>query len=190
MVITIYPRDFTTGTFKFRSTPSGSLPTDDDLLKVIIRGIPRSGMPSFAELSQEKRNAVIQFIKTFSPRWKEDKPGKSITVKKPDFVGSPDSVKKGEKLYDELKCWECHGKKGKGDGPKSNNLKDDWKNKILPFDFTSGATKMGAAPEDIYTAYIAGLDGSGMPSYEDSVPKEEERWHLVSYTLKLMGLTK
>jgi hypothetical protein len=35
--------------------------------------------------------------------------------------------------------------------------------------------------------FTTGLDGSGMPSYEDSLT-EEERWNMVSFTLKLMGL--
>ena len=45
VVIAIYPRDFTAGLFKFRSTPSGSLPTDADLLRTVTEGISRSGMP-------------------------------------------------------------------------------------------------------------------------------------------------
>ena len=45
IVVTTYPRDFTAGVFKFRSTPSGTLPTDDDLMRIITEGISRSGMP-------------------------------------------------------------------------------------------------------------------------------------------------
>src|SRR5947209_830719 len=33
------PRDFTSATFKCRSTPSGSLPTDDDLRRTIRTGV-------------------------------------------------------------------------------------------------------------------------------------------------------
>src|SRR5438874_204311 len=33
------PRDFTIGAFKFRSTPSGSLPTDGDLFRTVTRGV-------------------------------------------------------------------------------------------------------------------------------------------------------
>jgi cytochrome c oxidase cbb3-type subunit 2 len=189
MVWKIYPRDFTVGVFKFRTTPTGCLPTDEDLLRVVTNGIPRAYMPSAADLSVKERKAVIEYIKTFSPRWKEEEPCKPITVKKPKWVGSPKSVARGEKLWKEMKCWECHGMEGKGDGPKSDQLKDDWGDPILPFDFTTGATKMGFAPENVYTAYTTGLDGTGMPSYEDSMT-EEDRWHLVSYTLKLMGRLK
>src|SRR3954447_13184720 len=33
------PRDFGLGVFKYRSTPSGSLPTDDDLMRTVRTGI-------------------------------------------------------------------------------------------------------------------------------------------------------
>lgn len=188
-VQTIYPRDFTTGVFRFRTTGTGCLPTNDDILGVVTTGIPRAYMPSHEDVSMDERKAVVEYIKTFSKRWKEEEACKPFPVKKPAFVASAESIEKGKKLYKDMKCWECHGDQGKGDGTKSDQLKDDWGDKILPFDFTSGATKMGFAPENVYTAYTAGLDGSGMPSYEDSM-KEDERWHLVSYTLTLMGRTK
>jgi cytochrome c oxidase cbb3-type subunit 2 len=187
----VYPRDFTVGVFKFRTTPTGCLPTDKDLLRTVTNGIPRSGMPSHKDLSSEERNAVVEYIKTFSKRWVEEEPCETTyDPKKPDWVGSPSSVKRGEKIYVEMKCWECHGYEGKGDGPKADKLKDDWGDKILPFDFTTGTLKRGSTPENIYMTYITGLDGTGMPSYEDSIQNEEDRWHLVSYTLKLMGRTK
>jgi mono/diheme cytochrome c family protein len=95
----------------------------------------------------------------------------------------------GEKVYKDMKCWECHGNEGKGDGTKANDLKDDWGDKILPFNFTTGTLKRGSSPENVYLTFTTGLDGTGMPSYEDSL-NEEDRWHLVSYTLKLMGKVK
>ena len=185
-VQTIYPRDFTTGVFRFRTTSTGCLPTDDDLMRVITGGIPRAYMPSQEDVPLNEKKAVIQYIKTFSKRWKEDEPCKPFPVKNPGWLGVADSREKGKKLYKEMKCWECHGETGKGDGPKADLQKDDWGDKILAFDFTTGALKLGFAPQNVYTAYTAGLDGSGMPSYEDSM-KEEDRWHLVSYTLELMG---
>jgi cytochrome c oxidase cbb3-type subunit 2 len=189
-LINVEPRDFTIGVFRFRSTGTGCLPTDEDLILLVDKGIPRSFMPSHKDdLKLEDKKALVEHLKTFSTRWKEEEPCKSIPVKKPKWVGSSKSVEKGKKVYKEMKCWECHGDDGKGKGPKSDQLKDDWGKPIVPFDFTTGATKMGAAPENVYTAYTTGLDGTGMPSYEDSL-KEDERWHLVSYTLKLMGRVK
>ncbi len=185
----VYPRDFTVGVFKFRSTPTGCLPAEEDLLRIIANGIPRSGMPSHEDISPSDRKAVISYIKTFSPRWVEEDSCDTITAKKPQWVGSEESVMKGEKVFKDMKCFECHGYQGEGDGPKAGELKDDWGDKILPFNFTSGTLKRGSSPENVYITFTTGLDGTGMPSYEDSL-KEEDRWHLVSYTLKLMGQGK
>ncbi len=188
-VIETAARDFTVGVFRFRSTPTGCLPTDDDVVRIFSNGIPKSFMPSFNDLSQEDKKAVLEYVKTFSERWEEEEPCDAMPVVKPSWVGSPDSVNRGKEVYKKVKCWECHGNTGKGDGVKSDELKDDWGKKIVPFDFTSGTLKRGAAAEDVYITFSTGLDGSGMPSYEDSLG-EDNRWHLVSYTLKLMGKAK
>ena len=57
------PRNFTLGVFKFRLTPSGSLPDDGDLLRTITRGVRGTAMPSWHELPQKDSLAVIQYIK-------------------------------------------------------------------------------------------------------------------------------
>ena len=184
-ILNMHPRDFTVGVFRFRTTPTGCLPTDEDLLNIIEKGILKSSMPSFKDISKEEKNAVKDYIKTFSTRWKEEEPCKPIAMKKPKWIGKEDSTTKGKRIYKDMKCWECHGEDGKGKGTKADKLKDDWGRPIFPFNFTSGALKRGAKPEDVYITFTAGLDGTGMPSYEDSL-NEEDRWHLVSYTLKLM----
>jgi len=187
LVWSVYPRDFTVGVYKFRSTSTGCLPDDTDLMRMITEGIPRAGMPSHEDVSFKDREDVIEYIKTFSPRWEEEDSCEMLVVVMPGWVGDASSVTKGKKVYKDMKCGECHGDTGRGDGPKSDKLKDDWGDKILPFDFTSGALKRGSSPENVYITFTTGLDGTGMPSYADSL-QEENRWHLVSYTLKLMGM--
>jgi mono/diheme cytochrome c family protein len=189
LVWSVYPRDFTVGVYKFRSTSTGCLPDDTDLMRMITEGIPRAGMPSHEDVSFKDREDVIEYIKTFSPRWEEEDSCEMLVVVMPHWVGDASSVAKGEKVYKDMKCGECHGDTGRGDGPKADKLKDDWGDKILPFDFTSGALKRGSSPENVYITFTTGLDGTGMPSYADSL-QEEDRWHLVSYTLKLMGMAK
>lgn len=189
-VLEVLSRDLTIGVFRFRTTPTGCLPDDKDLLDIISKGVPRSFMPSHnEELSHKEKEAVKEYIKTFSERWEEEDPCDPITVEKPEWVGSTKSVAKGKKIYKEMKCWECHGYEGKGDGPKSNDIIDDWGNPIPPFNFTTGDLKRGSSAENVYITFTTGLDGTGMPSYEDSL-KEDDRWHLVSYTLKLMEQVK
>jgi len=40
-LLVVKPRDFTTGIFKFKSTPQGTLPTDEDLIRTITKGLSR-----------------------------------------------------------------------------------------------------------------------------------------------------
>ncbi len=87
-----------------------------------------------------------------------------------------------------MKCGECHGETGKGDGEKADTLKDDLGQPAPPNAFTRGVYKGGGDPSDIYLRFTTGMDGSPMPSYEDSLTNEE-RWALVFYTLSLAGPT-
>jgi cytochrome c oxidase cbb3-type subunit 2 len=59
------PRDFTTGKFKLRTTPSGALPTDDDLKRVVRLGMPYTSMPPWPLLSDAEVDAVVQYLKSF-----------------------------------------------------------------------------------------------------------------------------
>ena len=142
-------------------------------------------MPAHKEIPMIEREAIREYIKTFSYRWDEEDACESITVNMPEWVGSAQSIDKGRIIFKDMKCGECHGYEGKGDGPKSNDLKDDWGRQILPFNFATGDLKRGSSPENVYMTFTSGLDGTGMPSYEDSL-NEDDRWHLVSFTLKLM----
>ena len=91
---------------------------------------------------------------------------------------------RGKEVWEQAKCWECHGKTGKGDGEKAAGLKDDLGFTIVPADLTSGQFKSGPAVEDIFRTMTTGLSGTPMPSYRDSFP-EEDRWALAYYVLAL-----
>lgn len=56
------PRDFQRGNFKFRSTPSGELPTPEDLLHVVTCGLAGSSMPPFPLLSEGARRDVVDYV--------------------------------------------------------------------------------------------------------------------------------
>ena len=64
------PRDFRSGSFAHKSTPGDELPTDADLLRVLKKGVPDRGMPPWGAMRDEDLNALVSFIKTFSPRWR------------------------------------------------------------------------------------------------------------------------
>src|SRR6476646_1940631 len=69
------PRDFTEAMFKCRSTPTGTLPTDEDLFHSVSRGFVTTNMPPWAPLPAQARADVVAYIKAFSPRWQSEQPG-------------------------------------------------------------------------------------------------------------------
>src|ERR1700690_2186370 len=53
------PRDFQLGIFKCRSTPTGTLPTDQDLYDTIARGLDRSNMPQWSTFTKQQRADLV-----------------------------------------------------------------------------------------------------------------------------------
>jgi cytochrome c oxidase cbb3-type subunit 2 len=190
----VRPRDFTLAVFKFRTTPTGSLPTDGDLLRTITRGVRGTAMPTWHELPEKDRLAVIQYIKYTLAADRSDIQNPYFyfveePVQKPIFIGTPPAasteiVTHGKEVWEKAKCWECHGHKGQGDGEKAPGLKDDSGFPISPADLTAGQFKSGAAVEDIFRTISTGLSGTPMPSYESSL-NEDERWALSYFILTL-----
>ena len=176
------PRDFTAAVFKFRSTPSGSLPTDGDLYRTITRGVRWTAMPTWHELPDKDRLAVVAFIKTFSKRWKEETAEPPIVMTPP--APRAELVTQGRALYERAKCWECHGESGRGDGPSAGQLKDDLDRAIRPTDLTRGQLKGGSSVADVFRTMTNGLDGTPMPSFADTM-SDAERWAISYYVLSL-----
>src|SRR3954466_10998737 len=69
------PRDFTTGKYKIRSTESGTMPTDDDLMTSVRRGLYGTAMPGWDRILPDGDIAdVVQYVKSLSPRFAADPP--------------------------------------------------------------------------------------------------------------------
>ncbi len=177
------PRNFTLATFKCRSTPTGTLPTDEDLYNSIGRGFTNSNMPIWNTLSKQQRADLVAFIKTFSPRWDKEKAGDAIKVPAEPPV-TIQSISHGKYLFTKLECWKCHGTQGKGDGPSAATLTDSQDNPIRPYNFSAGADdsrfKCGAANQDIYRIFMTGVDGTPMPSFADVI-QPNDAWDLVHF---------
>ena len=178
------PREFRQGTFKWRSTPSGSLPTDADLEKVLVNGLFGTSMSSFAaSLNHDRRLDVIAYIKTFSPRFATEKPAAPIIIPA-EPVYTAESAARGAIVYRKMNCAQCHGDEAQGDGESATGLTDDWNNPIVPYDLTEGHIKSGSYGADIYQVFIAGLNGTPMPSFADSI-SPAEAWDLVHFIQSL-----
>jgi len=181
------PRNFIAATFRCRSTPTGTLPTDQDLESTIERGIVNSNMPSWRPTSVQDRRDLVAYIKTFSPRWKTEKPGTPIEIPAEPEV-TAERIKSGQALFQKLECWKCHGAEGRGNGPSAETLTDDQNRPIKAFNFHDGTRfKCGSTDRDLYKIFMTGLDGTPMPSFADNV-KPDEAWDLVFYLRTLQPM--
>src|SRR3990172_7049609 len=167
----VRPRDFRRGLFKFRSTPSGSLPMAGDLVRTITEGIRWTGMVGRPDLSEADRRAVVRYIETFSPRFTGERPSSSVAVP-PAPPESPDLVAQGGRLYRDAECGKCHGDRGRGDGASAPGMKDDWGWPTRPTDLTWRPLKRGPTPEGSYLTIATGLSGTPMPPYGGSAGGE------------------
>ena len=177
------PRDFTIATFKCRSTPTGTLPTDEDLYNSIKRGFTNSNMPIWNTFSKQQRADLVAYIKIFSPRWEKEKAGEPIKIPAEPPV-TLESISHGQALFAKLECWKCHGTHGEGDGPSASTLTDSKDNPIRPYNFAAGKDdsrfKCGSTNQDIYKIFMTGVDGTPMPSFADVI-QPNDAWDLVHF---------
>jgi mono/diheme cytochrome c family protein len=174
------PRDFQLGIFKCRSTPTGTLPTDQDLFDTLARGLDRSNMPQWSTFTKQERADLVAWVKHFSPRWVNEKPGTPIQIP-PEPEVTAERIKAGREVFARVQCWKCHGVLGQANGPSASTLVDDLGRPIAAFNFTEGARpKCGATDQDLFRIFMTGLDGTPMPSFADNI-KPDEAWDLVFY---------
>lgn len=181
------PRAFTEGEYKFRSTPSGQLPTDDDLFDTISNGIP-GYMPSFSGLSQSDRRDIVAYLKTFSPDFQEME-RTPIDLPPGPLPATIESISRGHELYELLDCAKCHGPQAlEPDGLyEQGELRDRRGLDLLPRDLNKPSSfKNGHRPQDIAQSILTGLDGTPMASFQEALSSQpEDVWHLVNYLLSL-----
>jgi mono/diheme cytochrome c family protein len=160
------PRDFTTGRYKFRSTPTGTLPMLADVVATTSRGLRGTSMPGFAGLlTPEEIDSVARYALAFAP------PGARTAAPLPLATRARGD---GPALFERGGCGECHGADGRG---------SSWR--------TAGAAPRGARPatrldepwtfrggsdEDaIARRILTGLDGTAMPAYAGALGAPEAR---------------
>lgn len=179
------PRDFTTGKYKLRTTPSGALPTDDDIRKVIRQGMPATSMPGWPQLSEAEVAGLVAYLKSFHAGFADPSavPRPIELPKAPAFAKA--AADKGREIYASLGCARCHGDSGRGEGPSAPTLRDDKGDPIRAADLTERWTfRGGPTREDIFRTFSTGLNGTPMPSFFDSL-QPEDRWALTDYVYSL-----
>jgi DMSO reductase family type II enzyme heme b subunit len=174
------PRNFTRNEYKIRSTGLGTLPTDEDLFRIISSGIEGTAMPFWNTLSSGERWQVIYYVKTFYEGFKESEAHEVISIKA-ETSSDSESVKRGKKLFKEAKCFLCHGEDGRADGQITTTLKGKWDFPYKARNLTKGwLFKGGNTTKDIYRTVSAGINETPMGSYADFLT-DEDRWHLTHY---------
>lgn len=178
------PHDFTTGSYRFRSTESGSIPSDDDLMKTIENGLPGTSMPSMRSiLSEAEIRSLVSYVKLFSPRFVAEEP--KVVKTGPAIPSSASSIAAGKKVYEKLQCANCHGTDGSGadatvkDLVDENNLPIISSNLQEPWTFHGGSTA-----KDVYLRIRTGIDGTPMASFKGEA-SDAELWHLSNYVVSL-----
>lgn len=177
------PRDLALGAYKFRSTASGTPPTDEDLFQTISQGLPGSNMPDWQHLDEGLRWQLVAYLKSLSPIFEKAKPAPVQVADDPGPARADHA--KGKVLYKTLGCAACHGSAGRANGPSAGGLVDDWDMPIRPVNLTQGwSYRGGHDPRSVMLRVLTGIDGAGMPSYADAV-SPEEAWHLAYYVTSL-----
>jgi mono/diheme cytochrome c family protein len=182
--LTPRPRNFTTGKYKIRSTETGSVPADDDLLQTVRRGLYGTTMPGWDRiLSDEDIRTVVDYIKTLSPQFAATPP--RLVAVGTGIPSSPESILRGGTAYDRLQCAKCHGSDGRGTGAVATSFEDDWKQPLRAADLTEPWTfHGGATARDVYLRFRTGMTGTPMPSFADAA-SDNEMWDLANYVVSL-----
>jgi mono/diheme cytochrome c family protein len=183
------PRSFREGMFKFRTTPHGMLPTDDDLRRTITRGLSGTAMGMFSHLSAEEVDAVITYVKSFSRRWRKAE-NHALAVPlppPPEWFKKPVDLKthaqSGQKLF-AINCAACHGEKADGKGPAAIALKDIWGVPAAPSDLRQPHLRCGDTPADLFRILATGLNGTPMASFDQTLT-EAQRWDIIAHLMSI-----
>jgi mono/diheme cytochrome c family protein/thiol-disulfide isomerase/thioredoxin len=71
------------------------------------------------------------------------------------------------RLAFQVHCTRCHGAEGHGDGPDAERLQPP------PRDFASEHWRFGPTPESVRRVIVAGIPGTAMPGWGDSLSRRE-----------------
>lgn len=211
------PRNFKQGFYKFGSVTTGELPTDDDLKHTIRYGLKGTPMLPW-DISDERLDAVVQYIKTFSPAWRTGKAGTPQTLTADPFGPGKEAeaIALGKKVYNGVgQCFTCHpsysnlaevnqdSKELTGnaidslrDDPHLSLLQDSsYGHKFMPPDFTKSPIKTGGDIASLYKVLGTGIGGTTMPAWKgalsatgDDKEAETRLWAVAYYVNSLHKL--
>ena len=207
------PRDFTLGLYKFGDVVAGELPHDKSIFKLLDHGLNGTAMLPW-DLGQGQKNAVWQYIKTFAPKtWENtnNKLGKTIEITKDPYglAYTQLAITKGREVYHvTATCQSCHRgyltpkeyremtKRLTGDAEEVDEefytlkpQESEYNYYTVPPDFTFHPIRSvrGTNIEEIYLRVSAGVGGTAMVSWKDTIT-DKEIWAVSYYIQSLMKM--
>jgi hypothetical protein len=162
------------------------------------------------DVPDAERDDLIQYVKAFAPRWRNEQPGEAIAATPDPWSGSDaDGIERGRRVYHGLaQCaTACHPayatrqeiydftkeltkmelREMRGDLYFAVAKDSDYGVKILPPDFTFNDLRGGDTLDDIYRAVAAGIGGTAMPTWKNVLP-EPDLWAMAHYVKSLVAL--
>lgn len=197
------PRNFKLGKFKLTTTQN-QIPSDEDLMRTLSRGMPGSAMPPWGHLPIADLRALVAYVReihrnavraeleagvkdgTYEP---EELPSllAERTEPGPPIVVPPepplDDLRwfNGRRVYLEA-CASCHGADGR---PVPEAVKFDEEGyPVPPRSFVDGIFKGGMDGPALYCRILKGMRGTPMPASEGNYTSDE-LWDLIHYVQTL-----
>jgi mono/diheme cytochrome c family protein len=197
------PRDLRLGIVSFASVPAGSLWRDEDVVRIVRSGLAGTGMRAWTDIPDGDLAAIVQFLKTLAPRFREEQPGEPIAASPDPWTGHEgDGAARGRVVYHGLgRCQSCHPAyatpaevqafardagvqvEPRPDPDQPLEVRSDFGRPLKATDFRAGplrAVRPGRRGEDLYRSIAAGLGGTAMPTWKGALP-EADLWALVHY---------
>ncbi len=202
------PRDFTLGVFKFASVAAGALPRDEDLVRTVKEGLHGTAMLGW-HVPEPEVVQIVQYLKTFSPRWREESAGDPITFPPDPWMGRDrQAIAAGRRVYHGLaRCCACHpayaprteveaAARAAGVAPTRRPdpylptaTASDFGAPIAAPDFTRAelrSVRPGSLP-DLFRVIAAGVGGTAMPTWAGVLPASD-LWALARYVSAIAEL--
>jgi mono/diheme cytochrome c family protein len=211
--LSVPPRNFKLGQYKFGRVVSGELPHDEDFYKLLREGLTGTAMLPWKELSDTQMFNLVQYIKTFAPaKWEgaDKKLGDTIVITKDPYgeAHKESAIQRGKDVYHAVaQCWTCHrayvsrtefsaiaekinGKPVTEFDPDMYHVKlqpSDYGYSTMPPEFTYDLVRSAKTVEDLYVRLNAGVGGTAMPSWKGTL-QDDEIWAVAHYVKSLMDL--
>lgn len=147
-------------------------------MKKIIRQISKMKLPGCIVIGTITGSITLLFAFAPMQQSKEWEAPDLAKTKKNPVAANDASIAAGKTIYT-INCYNCHGKKGKGDGPKSADIP------ISPKDFTK---EQFQKQTDGSLFWKISEGRKPMPSFKKDIP-EEQRWQVINY-VRTLGIKK